>query len=542
METQHTARDEQRRLGSLSPFELKTKLLSLADARGADMLMNAGRGNPNWIATTPRAAFLLLGRFGLEEAERVWNEPGIGGMPERAGIASRLDGFIARHADEPGADLLAASIAYGVEHHGFDGDAWVHELTDGVIGDNYPLPDRMLVGCERVVHDYLVAEMCGDDPPPGRFDLFAVEGGTAAMCYLFETLSLNRLLLPGDRVALGVPVFTPYIEIPALPRYHFEVVELVASELDEDGLHVWQYPDEEIEKLADPSVKVFFLVNPSNPPSVMVRQRTLDRIAEIIRTSNPNLIVISDDVYGTFVPGFRSFMAAAPHNTIGVYSFSKFFGCTGWRLGVVAVHQDSVLERLLGELPEDVKEILDERYASISLEPRSIKFIDRMVADSRSVALNHTAGLSLPQQVQMTLFALSSLLDVGGSYQLRMQQIVRDRLDMLSEGLGVHLPDDPNRAAYYAELDLLLWAEHHYGAEFAAWMEENFEPIDVVFRLAEQESVVLLNGGGFAGPPWSIRVSLANLPDEMYRRIGQAISRIGAEYVAEYEAATGRRV
>ena len=28
--------------------------------------------------------------------------------------------------------------------------------------------------------------------------------------------------------------------------------------------------------------------------------------------------------------------------------------------------------------------------------------IDRIVADSRDVALNHTAGLSLPQQVMMT--------------------------------------------------------------------------------------------------------------------------------------------
>jgi aspartate 4-decarboxylase len=113
---------------------------------------------------------------------------------------------------------------------------------------------------------------------------------------------------------------------------------------------------------------------------------------------------------------------------------------------------------------------------------------------------------------------------------------------LLSEGLGVPLPDDPNRAAYYAELDLMRWADRNYGAGFAAWMAANFEPVDVIFRLAEQESVVLLNGGGFGGPVWSVRVSLANLPDDAYRRIGAAIRRIGAEYVAEYEAATGNRV
>jgi aspartate 4-decarboxylase len=538
----HTSRADERLLESLSPFELKSRLLDLAGARGADLLLNAGRGNPNWIATVPRAAFFLLGRFGLAEAERVWSEPGIGGQPERAGIATRLAGFLDRHRDEPGADLLTASVHYGSERFGFDPDAWVHELTQGVLGDVYPSPDRMLAGAEQVVHDYLVKEMCGGDPPPGRFDLFAVEGGTAAICYLFETLSLNRLLRPGDRIALGVPVFTPYIEIPNLPRYHFDVVEVQASEVDDAGAHVWQYPDEELEKLADPAVKVFFLINPSNPPSVMIRQHTLDRIGEIIRDRNPDLIVLTDDVYGTFVPGFRSFMAAAPQNTIGVYSFSKYFGCTGWRLGVVAVHQDSVLDRLLAELPEDVKQVLDERYAPITLAPRELRFIDRMVADSRSVALNHTAGLSLPQQVQMTLFALAALLDTDDAYKRRMQEIVRHRLGLLSEGLGVPLPDDPNRAAYYAELDLMRWADRNYGAGFAAWMAANFEPVDVIFRLAEQESVVLLNGGGFGGPVWSVRVSLANLPDDAYRRIGAAIRRIGAEYVAEYEAATGNRV
>jgi len=32
----------------------------------------------------------------------------------------------------------------------------------------------------------------------GKFDLYAVEGGTAAMCYIFKSLKANRLLRPGD--------------------------------------------------------------------------------------------------------------------------------------------------------------------------------------------------------------------------------------------------------------------------------------------------------------------------------------------------------
>jgi hypothetical protein len=47
-----------------------------------------------------------------------------------------------------------------------------------------------------------------------------------------------------------------------------------------------------------------------------------------------------------------------------------------------------------------------------------LRFIDRIVADSRDVALNHTAGLSLPQQVQMTLFSLFALLDRDDAYAM----------------------------------------------------------------------------------------------------------------------------
>ena len=43
------------------------------------------------------------------------------------------------------------------------------------------------------------------------------------MCYLFDFLEENFLLNQGDYIALMIPVFTPYIEIPQLRRYQFNV-------------------------------------------------------------------------------------------------------------------------------------------------------------------------------------------------------------------------------------------------------------------------------------------------------------------------------
>jgi aspartate 4-decarboxylase len=283
-------------------------------------------------------------------------------------------------------------------------------------------------------------------------------------------------------------------------------------------------------------VKALFVVNPSNPPSVMLASETLARIAEIVRTANPGLIIVTDDVYGTFVPGFRSLMDVVPANTIAIYSFSKYFGATGWRLGVVALYRDNVLDRAIAALPPDELAVLDCRYESISTATRDIRFIDRMVADSRQVALNHTAGLSLPQQVQMTLFATFALLDEDESYKARTRSIVNHRLARLYEGMGVPLSPDVLRAGYYAEVDLMGWAQQRYGPEFAAWLGDAYEPIDPVVRLAEYAGVVLLHGGGFDGPVWSVRVSLANLDDECYLEVGAAIRRVFDGYVAEWQA------
>src|SRR5690242_16661370 len=167
--------------------------------RGA--LLDAGRGNPNWVATAPREAFFALGTFALEEARRSWAGDGIAGLPQEDGIAARFDAWCLTHAATPGIASLVDLVAYGARR-GFDRDAFVYELTDGIMGDHYPGPDRMLVHAERVVHDYLVAEMCAGCEPAVPFDLFAVEGGTAAMCYVFDSLAANFLLRPGDRVAL----------------------------------------------------------------------------------------------------------------------------------------------------------------------------------------------------------------------------------------------------------------------------------------------------------------------------------------------------
>src|SRR6266480_3287673 len=111
-----------------------------------------------------------------------------------------------------------------------------------------------------------------------------------------------------------------------------------------------------------------------------------------------------------------------------VYSYCEHVGCTGWRLGVVGIHEDNLIDRMIAELPPADRREINDRYGSLTLEPDKLKFIDRMVAESRAVGLNHTAGLSLPQQLQMALFSLFAILDKQDSYTKRCRKICQDRL------------------------------------------------------------------------------------------------------------------
>ena len=523
---------------NLGPFEIKdflAKVASKSALEASKSYLNAGRGNPNWVATEPREAFFLLGQFAVTECKRVMDlPPGVGGMPKPDGVAARLDAWLKTHAEMPGASFLRAMVPWAVKKFEFDPDKFVHELVDSIIGDHYPVPDRMLVHNEQIVHEYLQWAMCGPPRPKGKFKLYAVEGGTAAMCYIFKSLKSNRLLNPGDTIALGVPIFTPYLEMAHLEDYNLHFVEIKAPQENR-----FQYTNEELRKLLDPKVKAFFIVNPGNPYAVAMSPETIKKIGGILK-ARPDLILLTDDVYGTFVPGFRSLLGEFPRNTIGVYSYSKYFGCTGWRLGTIAVHEDNIFDQMIAAHPEPIKKQLDKRYGTLTLEPRKLAFIDRIVADSRDVALNHTAGLSLPQQVMMSLFSLAELMDTKKDYQKACIGIVKKRVRATIEGLDIPVGENPWFDYYYGLIDFEFFARKHLGEDVVKWMKANVHPLDIVFRLAEDHGIVLLNGSGFAAPDWSVRISFANLDDHVYDDIGRAVRAIARGYRLAYEAATGK--
>ena len=97
------ARHGASRLAALSPFELKDELIKAAGGGAVERpanasMLNAGRGNPNFLATIPRHGFWQLGLFAMRESERsfAYMPEGVGGFPQREGLTERFESVPAR--------------------------------------------------------------------------------------------------------------------------------------------------------------------------------------------------------------------------------------------------------------------------------------------------------------------------------------------------------------------------------------------------------------------------------------------------------------
>ena len=175
----------------------------------------------------------------------------------------------------------------------------------------------------------------------------------------------------------------------------------------------------------------------------------------------------------------------------------------------------------------------------MTAEPEKMLFLDRVVADSRSIGLYHTSGLSTPSQVFMAMMSLTHLVNAEEDpYIILANETVRARYTALMNALELPEDDSVQNAQYYTLVDILTIAENRYGADFADWLRDSRSEIDFLNDLAGRKGVVLMYGPGFSAPEGTVRISLANLNAEQYVEIAGRLFELLDDYYAEYEAET----
>ncbi len=146
------------------------------------------------------------------------------------------------------------------------------------------------------------------------------------------TATLLALVNPGDEVIITSPSYASY-------QQAIKVARAVPIEVDLD--EKWQFDLEVFKQRITKKTKAVIIANPNNPTGTIFAKDQLIEIGKLAKTNN--FFIILDEVYRDLVyeGGSLFSLAELPEFrdvVIRVYSFSKAYAMTGWRIGYL--HSD----------------------------------------------------------------------------------------------------------------------------------------------------------------------------------------------------------
>ena len=157
------------------------------------------------------------------------------------------------------------------------------------------------------------------------------------------TATILALTNAGDEIIIPEPTYTSYREVITLAGCTPVFVPL-------DEKRGWAFDLNKFKQAITPKSKAIFYCNPNNPTGTIYSKEQLLGLAQL--AEEHNLFLISDEVYKDFLfePEQKIFsLAEIPElrkRVIRLFSFSKSYAMTGWRVGYL--HSDeSVVKEIL---------------------------------------------------------------------------------------------------------------------------------------------------------------------------------------------------
>jgi aspartate aminotransferase len=231
-----------------------------------------------------------------------------------------------------------------------------------------------------------VAERNGFSPDPEQVVLG--NGGAQAI-----HASLVALTEPGDGILLPDPAWPNFAMMAALLR-----LETAHYSLTPEGGYV---PDlDELERLVTPRTRLLLLNSPSNPLGSVIDRDCM--IALLDFAARHDLWVLSDECYDEITFDGTAVSPAAldrDGRVITVFSFSKTYAMTGWRLGY-AVAPPAVAD-VVGKAQEALISCINTptQYAGLAALESPPEVLGGMVAayrQRRDTVVGRLGDLGLP--------------------------------------------------------------------------------------------------------------------------------------------------
>lgn len=152
-------------------------------------------------------------------------------------------------------------------------------------------------------------------------------------------------------------------------------------------------PDQ-LRDAVDENTGVIYLVDPNNPLGTCHTEDEIKAFVEIARSVDAYLV--HDATYCHFADNFNPALRYYPEKAIMIYSFSKWLGLAGMRLGAILAHPD-VIEIMAAAPPNNLgSNVLSQRAAIAGLRAKPTWFPEVKRRLRRNQKAVHTAVQSVP--------------------------------------------------------------------------------------------------------------------------------------------------
>ncbi len=273
--------------------------------------------------------------------------------------------------------------------------AAMHAAVDDHSFNAYAPP----LGMERL--RALILEDLGLDP--AIFGVIVTDGAVAGLSHAVRTL-----LRPGDELLAAEPGWK-------WPLAFARSLGATARELPVyEAAQGYRLSPAQLRDAMRPETKLVYLVDPNNPMGTRFEAEEIAAFADITGSAH----VIHDCTYRHFAQGHTLLAPLAPERTITTYSFSKWLGLAGLRVGaMIASH--AMIARFAEAAPNALgSSVLAQRAAIAGLENKG-EFLPMVIAADRAAkamiaqAVAGVPGLFLPVPVSHGNFVAMDVSAAG---------------------------------------------------------------------------------------------------------------------------------
>lgn len=258
--------------------------------------------------------------------------------------------------------------------------AAMHSAVDAALFNAYAPP----LGIERL--RALILEDLG--LPAGRFGVIVTDGAVAGLSHAVRTV-----LRSGDEMIAPDPGWK-------WPLIYARSVGAVPVELPiYDAAQSYRLTPPRVRAALTARTRLLYLVDPNNPLGSRFPAEDVAAFAAIAREADAT--VIHDCTYRHFAEGHGLIAEHAPERTITTYSFSKWLGLAGLRVGaIVASHE--MISRLAAAAPNALGSSVIAQHAAIAgLEAKAewlpaVLHADRQAKQAIAAAVAGVEGLYVP--------------------------------------------------------------------------------------------------------------------------------------------------